>query len=133
MGTLALVDILTPYGFGGASFGEPLHEFLSAIFVQDVVTTFDDGGIVVSGTARFSADDNIRRPKFTPPASIDFHGSVTVDHRTTRHDGAFWDFPDIAMPFRLTAPRVSSPVADLVVSGGPGNNPPALNDANVKG
>jgi hypothetical protein len=50
-----------------------------------------------------------------------------------RRPGAFWDFPDIAMPFPLTAPRAASPAADLFVKGGPGNNPPALGSAAVAG
>jgi len=131
MGTFALTDVLAPYVFGGAAIGDPLHEFLSAIFVQSVETTFDDNGIVVSGMARFSVDVSLKPPQYTPPAGLSFQGTVTVDHNTTRRPGAFWDFPDIAMPFRLTAPRAASPVADLVVQGGPGNNPPALGSAAV--
>jgi len=64
--------------------------------VQDLETSFDDEGVVVSGMARFSANLTANPPRFTPPASISFGGTVNVDHRTARHDGAWWDFPDIA-------------------------------------
>ena len=89
MGSLALVDIVAPYVLGGASIGEPLHELLSAFFVQDIETAVDDGGVVVSGMARFSADIVAKPPRFTPPASISFGGSVAANHRTARHDGAW--------------------------------------------
>jgi hypothetical protein len=65
----------------------------------------------------------------TPPATITWNPNATVDHNTQRTAGAYWDFPDIAITFRLTAPRVSSPVADLVVSGGPGGAAAPLNNA----
>jgi large repetitive protein len=121
-GSLALLDIVTPYVVGGAAIGEPLHELISALFVQDVETSFDDAGVVVSGMARFSADLTANPPRFTPPASISFGGTVNVDHRTARHEGAWWDFPDIAIRFRLSTPRASSPAVDTV-TGGPGGTP----------
>ncbi|MCU1449126.1 MAG: hypothetical protein JWP02_1296, partial [Acidimicrobiales bacterium] len=121
-GNLALLDILTPHVLGGAAIGEPLHQLISALFVQDMEASFDDAGVVVSGMARFSADLKANPPKFTPPASISFGGTVNVDHRTARHEGAWWDFPDIAIRFRLSAPRASSPAVDAV-TGGPGGSP----------
>jgi hypothetical protein len=132
MADFALLDVVTPYVLGGAAIGDPLHELLSALFVTDVETSFDDNGIVVSGMARFSADLTARPPRFTPPANISFAGTVTTDHDTTRQPGAFWDFPDIAIRFRLTAPRTSSPVADLVVNGGPSGSPAPLGNAGVR-
>jgi hypothetical protein len=125
MNTLSLVDLLSPYALGGAAIGQPLHELLSILFVQTVETAFDDTSVTVSGMARFSADANT--PTFTPPFNFNFAGAV--NHNTTRTPGAWWDFPDIAMPFRLTAQRAASPVADLVVKGGGGS--PPLNNANV--
>lgn len=116
MATLALLDLISPYALGGAAFGEPLHEFLTALFVESAECACDPGAIVIRGVARFSANAKINPPRFTPPASISFGGSATVDHNTVRHDGAWWDFPDIAIEFRLVAARVSSPIADLVVN-----------------
>ncbi|OCB55639.1 hypothetical protein A5722_16965 [Mycobacterium vulneris] len=121
-GSLALIDIVAPHVFGAAAIGEPLHELISALFVQDMETCFDDSGVVVSGMARFSADLTANPPRFTPPASISFSGTVNVDHRTARHDGAWWDFPDVAIRFRLTTARASSPAVDTVI-GGPGGTP----------
>jgi hypothetical protein len=122
---------VTPYVLGGAAIGQPLHELLSALFVQDIETAFDDEGVVVEGMARFSADLTANPPRFTPPASISFSGTVNVDHRTARHDGAWWDFPDIAIRFRLSTPRASSPAVDAVI-GGPGGAPaPQTNNAAV--
>src|SRR6266550_6213799 len=118
MGSFALVDVVTPYVVGGAAIGQPLHELLSALFVQDVETSFDDTGVTVSGMARFSPELTANPPRFTPPGGFTLAGAVTDDHRLARHSGAVWDFPDIAIRFRLTAPRTSSPVADLVVNGG---------------
>src|SRR6476646_6796227 len=100
VGSLSLLDVVTPHVLGGAAIGEPLHELISALFVQDIETSFDDAGVVISGMARFTADLTANPPRFTPPASISFGGSVDVDHRTARHDGAFWDFPDIGIRFR---------------------------------
>jgi len=121
-GSLALLDVVAPHVLGAAAIGEPLHELISALFVQDVETSFDDAGVVVSGMARFSADLTANPPRFTPPASISFGGTVNVNHRTARHDGAWWDFPDIGIQFRMTAPRASSPAVDAV-TGGPGGVP----------
>ena len=133
VGTLALLDVVTPHVLGGAAIGQPLHELLSALFIQDVETSFDDEGVVVAGMARFSADLSANPPRFTPPASISFGGTVNVDHRTARHDGAWWDFPDIAIRFRLSAPRASSPAVDAV-TGGPGGTPaPQIGNAAVAG
>jgi len=95
-GSFALLDVITPYVLGSAAIAQPLHELISALFVQDLETSFDDEGVVVSGMARFSANLTANPPRFTPPASISFGGTVNVDHRTARHDGAWWDFPDIA-------------------------------------
>ncbi|WP_211231849.1 hypothetical protein [Amycolatopsis balhimycina] len=121
-GSLTLLDLVAPYVLGGAAIGEPLHELVSALFVQDVETSFDDAGVVVGGMARFSADLTANPPRFTPPASISFGGTVNVGHRTARHDGAWWDFPDVAIRFRLSTPRASSPAVDGV-TGGPGGTP----------
>lgn len=123
MGSLALVDVVTPYVLGGAAFGDPLHELVSALFVQEIDSAFDDSGVTVWGIARFSAHLTANPPRFTPPASISFGGTAKVDHRTARDADSWWDFPDIAIRFRLTAPRASSPVVDLV-TGGPGGTPP---------
>ena len=135
MTTFALLDVVSPYVLGGAAIGQPWHELLSALFVTEVETSFDDNGVTVSGIARFSAELDPNQPLFTytPPASISFAGGGTasVHHRTARTDGAFWDFPDIAIAFRLSAPRISSPVADLVLSGGAGGTPPPLANAAV--
>ncbi|KAA1176986.1 hypothetical protein FP026_25830 [Rhizobium tropici] len=128
MATLALLDMVSPYVVGGAAIGQPLHELLSALFVTEIETAFDDNGICLSGIARFSANVSNALPTFTPPFTITWNPNATVDHRTQRTQGAYWDFPDIAITFQLTAPRISSPVADLVVSGGPGGNPAALNN-----
>lgn len=127
MPTFALLDVVTPYVVGGAAIGEPLHELLSALFVTEVETSFDDNGVCIAGIARFSADVGNLIPTYTPPATITWNPNATVDHNTQRTAGAYWDFPDIAITFRLTAPRASSPVADLVVSGGPGGAPAPLN------
>ncbi len=116
-GSFALLDVITPYVLGSAAIVQPLHELISALFVQDLETSFDDEGVVVSGMARFSANLTANPPRFTPPASISFGGTVNVDHRTARHDGAWWDFPDIAVQFWLTAPRASSPAVDTVTGG----------------
>ena len=136
MPTFALLDVVSPYVMGGAAIGQPWHELLSALFVTEVETAFDDNAVSISGIARFSADVTSNQPLFTytPPASISFAGSgaLDVDHRTARTDGAFWDFPDIAITFRLSAPRISSPTADLVVSGGPGGTPAPLANAGVR-
>ncbi len=130
-GSFALLDVIAPHVLGSAAIGQPLHELISALFVQDVETSFDDAGIVISGMARFSADLTANPPRFTPPASISFGGTVNVDHRTARHDGAWWDFPDVAIRFRLTAPRASSPAVDSLI-GGPGGNPaPQIGNAGV--
>ncbi|ANP51088.1 hypothetical protein J2Z21_009671 [Streptomyces griseochromogenes] len=133
MGSLALIDIMAPYALGGAAIGEPLHELLSALFVQDVETAFDDGGVVVSGMARFSAELTGNPPRFTPPSSVSFGGKAAVDHRTVRRAGAWWDFPDIGIRFRLVAPRASSPAVDTL-TGGPGGTPaPQIDDAALAG
>ena len=124
MGSLALVDVVTPYVLGGAAIGDPLHELVSALFVQEIDTAFDDAGVTIWGIARFSADLTANPPRFTPPASISFGGTANVDHRTARDTNSFWDFPDIAIRFRLTAPRASSPAVDTVI-GGPGGAPAA--------
>jgi hypothetical protein len=128
----SLLDVVSPYVFAGAAISNPLHDLLSVLFVQDVETAFDDNGVVVSGMARFSVDVNARPIRYTPPAGFSFDATAVADHRTTRRAGAFWDFPDIAIRFRLTAPRTSSPTADLVVNGGPGGTPPPLNNAAVR-
>jgi large repetitive protein len=120
--SVALIDVVAPYAFGGAAIGEPLHTLISALFVQQLETCCDDSGVVISGVARFSADLTANPPRFTPPASISFDGTVDVNHSTARHEGAFWDFPDIAIQFRLSAPRASSPAADAV-TGGPSGTP----------
>ena len=130
-GSFALLDVIAPHVLGSAAIGQPLHELISALFVQDFETAFDDAGVVVSGMARFSADLTANPPRFTPPASISFGGMVNVDHRTARHAGAWWDFPDIAIRFRLTAPRASSPAVDSLI-GGPGGSPvPQIGNAGV--
>lgn len=129
MPTFSLLDVVTPYVVGGAAIGEPLHELLSALFVTEIETAFDDNGVCIAGIARFSADVGNLIPIYTPPATITWNPNATVDHNTQRTAGAYWDFPDIAITFRLTAPRASSPVADLVVSGGPGGAPAPLNNA----
>jgi hypothetical protein len=126
-----LLDVVAPHVLGAAAIGQPLHELISALFVEDVETAFDDAGVVVSGMARFSADLTANPPRFTPPASISFGGTVNVDHRTARHDGAWWDFPDIGIRFRLTAPRASSPAVDAVVGGPGGTPPPQIGNAGV--
>lgn len=131
MPTFALLDVVSPYVLGGAAIGQPMHELLSALFVTEIETSFDDNGVCVSGMARFSADVDNLVPIYRPPATITWNPSLTVDHATQRTAGAYWELPDIAIGFRLTAPRVSSPVADLVVSGGPGGNPAPLNNAAV--
>jgi hypothetical protein len=131
MPTLALLDIVSPYVMGGAAIGEPWHELLTFLFIERVETAFDDTGVLITGVARFSAEAEDLLPIYTPPASISWNPSAKVDHRTERHEGAWWDFPDIAIRFRLSVPRASSPVADLVVSGGPGGVPPPLNNAAV--
>jgi hypothetical protein len=132
-GTLALLDVVAPHVLGAAAIGQPLHELISALFVQDLETSFDDAGVVISGVARFSADLTANPPRFTPPASISFGGTVNVDHRTARHAGAWWDFPDIAIRFRLSAPRASSPAVDSVI-GGPGGTPaPQISNGAVAG
>ena len=131
MSSLALLDIAAPYLLTGESIGEPLHELLSALFVHEVETSFDDEGVAITGVARFSADLAVN-PRFTPPASLELDAALNVDHRATRRDGAWWDFPDIAIAFRLAAPRHSSPVVDLVLSGGRGGTPPPLEDEDVR-
>lgn len=131
MSTFALVDVVSPYVVGDAALGEPVHELLSALFVTQIETAFDDNGVCISGIARFSADVGNLIPRFTPPFTITWNPKGTVDHRTQRSAGAYWDFPDIAIAFRLTAPRASSPVADLVVSGGGGGVPTPLANAKV--
>ena len=49
MPTFALLDVVTPYVVGGAAIGEPLHELLSALFVTEVETSFDDNGVCIAG------------------------------------------------------------------------------------
>ncbi|MEU6076034.1 hypothetical protein [Micromonospora sp. NPDC047074] len=121
MATFSLIDIVSPYVLGGAAIGEPFHELLTVLFVTEVETAFDDNGVVISGIARFSADVATNPPVYTPPASITWQGALAVDHDTVRSPGAYWDFADIAITFRLSVPRQSSPAADAVLAGGLGN------------
>lgn len=132
MANFSLLDVVSPYMFAGAAISDPLHDLLTVLFVQDVETSFDDNGVVVAGMARFSVDVNAGPVRYTPPAGFSFDATGTADHRTARRAGAFWDFPDIAIRFRLTAPRTSSPTADLVVNGGPGGTPAPLTNAAVR-
>ncbi|MFC7641732.1 hypothetical protein ACFQX6_12605 [Streptosporangium lutulentum] len=106
---------------GGAAIGEPFHELLSVLFVTEVESAFDDNGVVVSGIARFSAEVAANPPVYTPPATISWQGALAVDHNTVRTPGAYWDFADIAITFRLSIPRQSSPAADAVLASGLGD------------
>ncbi|WP_412066278.1 cadherin-like beta sandwich domain-containing protein [Rhizobium sp. SYY.PMSO] len=117
MPSFALLDVVSPYVMGGAAIGEPWHELLSALFVTEIETAFDDNGICISGIARFSADLDNFTPRYVPPATITWAPNATVNHTTQRTAGAYWELPDIAITFRLTAPRTSSPVADQILPG----------------
>ncbi|WP_428411628.1 hypothetical protein [Pararhizobium sp.] len=117
MPTFALLDVVSPYVLGGAAIGEPWHELLSALFVHEIETAFDDNGVCITGIARFSADLNNFTPRYVPPATITWAPNASINHTTQRTAGAYWEISDIAITFRLTAPRVSSPVADQVLPG----------------
>ena len=44
-GSFALLDVITPYVLGSAAIAQPLHELISALFVQDLETSFDDEAV----------------------------------------------------------------------------------------
>lgn len=115
MASPALIDLLTPYVLEGAAMSGLVHELLSVLWVQRLDTALDDDGVVVSGVARFTPEAQINPPIFTPPASISMSGTASVEHREDRGPGAYWDFPDIDIRFRLTVPRTSSPVIDAAL------------------
>jgi large repetitive protein len=73
MANFSLLDVASPYVFAGAAIADPLHDLLTVLFVQDVETSFDDNGVVVSGMARFSVDVNSGPLRYTPPAGFDFN------------------------------------------------------------
>jgi hypothetical protein len=130
MANFAVLDLIAPHIFTGAIAGS-LHEFFTILFVTNANTAFDDNGVVITGVAHFGLAADSGLPQFVPPFGFTWAGKVSVDHRTARHDGAWWDLPDVNIQIRLTIPRVSSPVADLVVSGGPGGAPAPLGNAAV--
>ena len=85
---LGLVDLVAPEFLTGVDLGPTFHAIVSFLRVSELESAWDDTGVVYSGKAVFSGE-----------------GSASPVPQHSTPSGAFFDWKDITILFRLTVPR----------------------------
>jgi large repetitive protein len=85
---LGLVDLVAPEFLTGVDLGPTFHAIVSFLRVSELESAWDDTGVVYSGKAAFSGE-----------------GSASPVPQHSTPSGAFFDWKDITILFRLTIPR----------------------------
>src|SRR5689334_16587770 len=105
-----LVDLVSPMFLAGADFGPGIHALLSALYIDELNTAYDEAGVAFWGVARIDAN-HIDQLSFTPTANgFNFLGQTNdATHQTTSSDpNAIFDWHDVTVTFRFTSARQPS-------------------------
>ena len=113
MPKLSLYDLIAPYYLAGSNVTPSVSlAVMSALYVRDFDMATDAGAVCVWGVAEIDGDADLRLQLGPGGLTFDATGIVSdaVPPPQQTPSGTWIDWHDMEVEFRLTVPRVASPL-----------------------